>query len=78
MKDSQSKAILLRDYKAPNFLIDETVLKFDLKVFYLVYRMRLRIKGFRLVPVFFHMIDGTYRPIALSRLSSSLPGRKKI
>jgi aminopeptidase N len=30
MKDSQSKAILLRDYKAPNFLIDETVLKFDL------------------------------------------------
>ena len=43
MKDSQSKAILLRDYKAPNFLIDETVLKFDLFETYAIVDSTLQI-----------------------------------
>lgn len=42
MKDSQSKATLLSDYKAPNFLIDETALKFDLFETYAIVDSTLR------------------------------------
>lgn len=42
MKDSQSKAILLSDYKVPNFLIHETVLKFDLFETYAIVDSKLQ------------------------------------